>query len=244
MGFFNRFKVALSKSVGLNNEQVRNKEYIGFDSDNKSLFEDNLAINNPVRFISKYVNNAVINKAIELNPNIKRILEEYNLPLKFEIQNVTSIMMSHLIPTAKVTQKIYSKMGHKKEQSDYLRLTQAALLHDIGKVFIPAEILNKRGKLTPKERKIVELHNKLSYEILKTTNLHFNVAKFALEHHNYEKNVKKSHENQALTIADVYCALREKRPYKKSFSDITAKTILYDMGAKGELDSGYISCLF
>lgn len=244
MGFFNHFRGVLSKNARLNNEQVINKEYLNFDSDNKSLFEDNLALNNPVRFINKYANSAVINKALETNPNIKRILEDYNLPVSFEIQNITSIMMSHLIPTAKITQKIYIKMGHKKEQSDYLRLTQAALLHDIGKAFIPSEILNKKGKLNPKERKIVELHNQLSYEILKTTNLHFNVAKLALEHHNYAKNVKPTQENQALTIADIYCALREKRSYKKSYSDITAKTILYDMGAKGELDSRYISCLF
>ena len=117
-------------------------------------------------------------------------------------------------------------------------------MHDIGKVFIPSEILNKKGKLTPKEREIIELHNRLSYEIIKTTNLNPKVAQFALEHHNYSKKVKPTQENQALTIADVYCALREARPYKKPYSDIAAKTILYDMGAKGQLDSRYISCLF
>ena len=135
-------------------------------------------------------------------------------------------------------------MGHKKTDIDYLRLTRAALLHDVGKVFIPSEILNKKGRLTPAEREIIELHNLLSYEFLKTTDLNPKVAIFALEHHNYSKKVKANHENQALTIADVYCALREARPYKKPYSDITAKTILYDMGAKGQIDSRYISCLF
>ena len=63
----------------------------------------------------------------------------------------------------------------------------AGLLHDIGKVFIPSEILNKNGRLTQKERQIVELHNRLSHEILKTTRLHQKVAQFALEHHDYDK---------------------------------------------------------
>jgi len=240
MGFFN-FKGALSRGVSQNNI---NDNFNRFEADNGSINENNLAITSPIRFIGKYVNSASIEKAMELNPNIRRILEENNLPVQFNIQNFNSIIMSHLIPTSKTAQKIYVKMGHKKEENNYLLLTQAALLHDIGKVFIPSEILNKKGKLTPKEREIIELHNQLSYEIIKTTGLNPKVAVYALEHHNYSKKVKSNHENQALTIADVYCALREARPYKRPYNDIAAKTILYDMGAKGQLDSRYISCLF
>ena len=228
----------------LQNSTKSVENYSIAELDNASIAEDTLALTAPVRFIGKYANPFVISQAIEKNPNIRRILEENNLPVKFEIQNFNSIIMSHLVPTAKTAQKIYLNMGHKKEEIDYLRITQAALLHDIGKVFIPSEILNKKGRLTPEERQIVELHNQLSYEIIKTTSLNHKVAQFALEHHNYSKKVKSNHENQALTIADVYCALREARPYKRPYSDISAKTILYDMGAKGQLDSRYISCLF
>lgn len=237
MGLFGNFRGVFSTN------KVEKGNYNLF-TDNSSIFEDNIALTSPIRFIGKYANPYVIKNAIEINPNIRRILEENNLPVEFNIQNFNSIIMSHLIPTAKTAQKIYLNMGHKKEEIDYLRLTQAALLHDIGKVFIPSEILNKKGKLNPKEREIIELHNQLSYEIIKTTDLNHKVAQFALEHHNYSKKVKSNHENQALTIADVYCALREARSYKKPYSDITAKTILYDMGTKGQLDSRYISCLF
>ena len=136
---------------------------------------------------------------------------------------------------------MYKKLGHKKDEQDYQNLIQAALLHDIGKVFIPKEILNKKGRLTKTEREIVELHNKLSYEILKTTDLDPKVAQLALEHHDYEGNITRSVENQLLTIADCYCALRENRPYKKAMNDIAAKTILYDMGTKGNFDTRYIN---
>ncbi len=206
-------------------------------------FEDELAIKHPLRFISMYVNSIVISNSLKTNPNIKEILISNKLNVEYNIQNVSSIILSHLIPTSKRAQSIYLNMGHKKSEINYIRLTQAALLHDIGKAFIPEKILNKTGKLNPEERRIIELHNRLSYEILKTTNLHPLVAKLAYEHHDYERNLKKNEENQALTIADIYCALREKRVYKKPMNDLMAKFILYDMGTKGNIDAKYISCI-
>lgn len=242
MSFLKRFS-----NIAQKNSNIKDWENISnFSAANDYLkqsvsIDDDLALRFPVRFIARYINAEVIKNAILKNPNIRYILESNGLTLEFNLQNATSIMMSHLIPTAIRAQKIYLKMGHKKSEINYLRLTQAALLHDIGKVFIPTEILNKKGKLSLRERLIVELHNKLSYEILKTTNLHPSVAKLALEHHDYDKNLKRNEENQALTIADIYSALREKRSYKKPINDIAARAILYDMGASGKLDTRYVS---
>lgn len=192
-------------------------------------------------FIKRYANVISLTNAVNNNPNIKRILEENGLECKMEIENINSILESHLIPCARTVEMMYKKLGHNKNEKDYQTLVQAALLHDIGKAFIPSEILNKKGKLTKAEREIVELHNKLSYEILKTTDLDPKVAQLALEHHDYENNITRSIENQLLTIADCYCALREDRPYKKALSDICAKTILYDMGTKGNFDTRFIN---
>lgn len=192
-------------------------------------------------FIQRYANIISLTNAINKNPNIKRILEENGLECNLQIENLNSIIDSHLIPCAQTVGMMYKKLGHKKDEQDYQNLIQAALLHDIGKVFIPKEILNKKGRLSKAEREIVELHNKLSYEILKTTDLDPKVAQLALEHHDYEGNITRSVENQLLTIADCYCALRENRPYKKAMNDIAAKTILYDMGTKGNFDTRYIN---
>ena len=205
--------------------------------------KENEGINNPVAFINKYVNKDIIEKALSVNPKIKKILEENKLSANYNLESVKSIIMSHLIPTAKLCSKIYIKMGHSTSDESYTYLIQAALLHDIGKIFIPSEILNKRGRLTNEERRIIELHNRLSYEILITTELNEKVANLTYQHHNYDKKLVKNKENQALMIADVYCALREKRPYKKPINDICAKTILYDMGAKQEIDSRYINLI-
>ena len=205
--------------------------------------EHELALFQPIRFIRKYANQAVISNAISKNPNIERILKEHGLSTNFNMENINSIIMSHLVPTSKTAQRMYRAMGHNVAEINYLYLTQAALLHDIGKVFIPSEILNKKGKLSPKERSIIELHNQLSYEILKTTDLNPKVAQLAFEHHDYDKKVSRNHENQALTISDVFCALKEDRPYKKPITELCAKAILYDMGTKGNFDSRYINYL-
>ncbi len=205
------------------------------------IYETELALCSPIQFIKRYLNYPIIERAIKINPNIKSILNENALEARFEIANATSIIMSHLIPCAKTAQNIYKKIGHKETELNYLHLTQAALLHDIGKVFIPSSILLKKGRLSSSERQIVELHNLLGYEVIKTTNLNPLVAKFIYEHHNYSGKVARNDENQALTVADVYCALREKRPYKRPLGDLTAKTILYDMGTKGQFDTKYIS---
>lgn len=205
--------------------------------------DDKLALEEPIKFIEKYCTSEVLNNAIRINPAIRQILAENKLPLTYNLENLNSLKTAHLAPCAKVAQNIYVNMGHKKDSQDFVYLTQAALLHDIGKAFIPAEILNKRGILTPSERKIIELHNRLSYEVLKTTGLNPKVAQLAYEHHNYDGKLVKTHANQALTIADVYCALREKRPYKKPISDLGAKAILYDMGVNNKLDTRFINCI-
>ncbi len=207
------------------------------------IFETELALKEPEKFIALYVNPMVIEEAIIKNPNIERILSENNLPLDYNIDNVLSIVNSHLLPTARQAQKIYKNLGHTDKEKNYVYLTQAALLHDIGKAFIPSEILNKTGRLTSKERQIVELHNKLSHEILKTTRLHPKVAQFALEHHDYDKDIERTDENQSLTVADIYCALKEDRPYKKPLNEIATRTILYDMGTNGKFDAKYINYL-
>ena len=84
------------------------------DSITINTFDDELALNYPTRFISKYLNPIVINNAINTNPNIAKILQQEGLSVKYDISNVSDIIMSHLVPTAKKAQEIYLKMGHTK----------------------------------------------------------------------------------------------------------------------------------
>ena len=211
-----------------------------FDDKNSNEY---LALNNPIQFIFRYLNAKTIDNAIKSNATIENLLRDYNLTCDYSLENASSIIVSHLVPTARLAHRMFYNINVNPSFDDYAVLIQSALLHDIGKIFIPKKILNKKTKLSLSERRIIELHNRLSYEILKTTNLKPQVAHLAWEHHNYDNCFKKTILNQILTIADIYCALREVRPYKKAHSDIAAKIMLYDMGANGMFDVSYIRYL-
>ncbi len=238
-------RTVLKDDIFQNSKEVEKIALLPSDHKNNTVTKPELLTKNETArlfsFVQKYANYETLNNALEVNPNIKRILKENNLECKINMDNINSIIKTHLIPCAQTAKMMYQRLGHNEDEESFKALVQASLLHDIGKAFIPCEILNKKGKLTKAEREIVELHNKLSYEILITTDLSPKVAQLALEHHNYENNIKRSPENQLLTIADCYCALREDRPYKKAMSDICAKTILYDMGTKGSFDTRFIN---
>jgi len=199
------------------------------------IADKNLAEQSPVEFINTYVNKETIENALQKNPNIQAILEEYKLPIEYNLSNYTNIIQSHILPTAQKAQAIYLKAGNKQDIQNFRYITEAALLHDIGKIFIPEKILNKPTRLSLKEREIIELHNRLGYEILKTTNLNPKTIQLVLEHHDYEDNIVKTQENQILTIADVYSALTEKRSYKRAMTKIEALATLYKMGQKKKL---------
>lgn len=98
-----------------------------------------------------------------------------------------------------------------------------AALHDIGKIFIPDEILNKPARLDQKEREIIETHSmKGAGYILNLSNVPQLAVLAALEHHirfdgsgypNIGKNWKTNIVSQMISIADTFDAMRSCRPY-------------------------------
>lgn len=102
-------------------------------------------------------------------------------------------------------------------------LSMAATLHDIGKLKIPSELLNKPGKLTDEEFTQVKKHTVYGYEILKeTTGANSRIALVALQHH--ERNDGKGYPlgltdeqidpySKIVAVADIFHAMSSKRPY-------------------------------
>ncbi|MFC4102272.1 HD-GYP domain-containing protein [Paenibacillus xanthanilyticus] len=102
-------------------------------------------------------------------------------------------------------------------------LAMAATLHDVGKIKIPSEILNKPGKLTSEEYAIVKQHTVIGYEMLKgTTGLNSRVALAALQHH--ERSDGSGYPlgltaeqidplSRIVAVADVFHAMSSRRPY-------------------------------
>lgn len=113
-------------------------------------------------------------------------------------------------------------VGFSKE--DMVNLTAAALLHDIGKIESPLEVLNKKGKLTEKEMEFMKHHPTSGYKILRQNENILSVVRVAVyEHHEnvdgtgYPRGIEGSKIHRfakIIHIADVYDAMISKRPYK------------------------------
>ncbi len=108
-----------------------------------------------------------------------------------------------------------------------LGLQLASLIHDVGKIYVPAEILNRQRALTESEFALVRHHAQIGYDILKTIEFPWPVAEMVLQHHErldgsgYPKGIKADEillESKILATADVVEAMISQRPYRPAFS--------------------------
>lgn len=116
-------------------------------------------------------------------------------------------------------------MGLSKDRIAGVRL--AALLHDIGKISVPDEILNKPGQLTDAELSVIRDHAQVGYDLLKEIEFPWSVAQIVLQHHEringsgYPFGLSGKDilpETKILSVADVIDAMTSPRPYRQSFS--------------------------
>jgi putative nucleotidyltransferase with HDIG domain len=116
---------------------------------------------------------------------------------------------------------IASEIGLSDTQIQGIRL--AGLVHDIGKIHIPAEILSKPTQLTEIERQMIRTHPQTAYDILSTVEFHWPVATVVLQHHErmdgsgYPHGLTKGEillEARILAVADVVEAMASDRPYR------------------------------
>lgn len=123
-----------------------------------------------------------------------------------------------------------SRMIGEKLQLDHVSINEietAGLLHDIGKIAIDEEILNKPGKLNVEEYNEIKRHPESSYQILKTIDAYAGLAEDVLSHHErwdgkgYPRGLKAeeiSINARIITIADAYEAMTANRPYREAQS--------------------------
>lgn len=147
---------------------------------------------------------------------------------------------SHNVNVSALSVALGMKIGIKKDKIKDLALS--TLLHDIGKMRIPKEILNKPGKLTDKEFEIIKLHTILGFKIItEELKLPFEIARVALEHQErfsgmgYPKRIKGDEIgqfSQICAIADVYDALCSSRVYKPAKTSQEAIKIMLGEGSK------------
>jgi putative nucleotidyltransferase with HDIG domain len=102
-------------------------------------------------------------------------------------------------------------------------LLMASLIHDIGKISIPSEILSKPGKLSDIEYDLIKTHSQKGYDILKEIEFPWPIARIVLQHHErldgsgYPAGVRGDNillASRILTVADVMEAISSHRPYR------------------------------
>src|SRR6266851_956667 len=127
-------------------------------------------------------------------------------------------------------------------EDDQRRLTRAALLHDVGKAFVPVAILDKPAKLTDEEMRVMRMHPRLGYDALAAQGgFPPEMLDVVLHHHElldgsgYPNGLRGDQISDIVrltTIVDIHAALVEKRAYRLPFTHAKAFAIMEQMGGK------------
>lgn len=131
-------------------------------------------------------------------------------------------------------------------------LSVAGMFHDVGKMGVPVELLDKRTALTPEEFRIIQWHTTMGYTILNNMpdNIHKTAALAALYHHErldgsgyiglYDEQIPIP--ARIVAVADVFDALVSDRPYRKAWKRDDAMDYMSDQAGK-KLDQQIVDAL-
>jgi PAS domain S-box-containing protein len=131
----------------------------------------------------------------------------------------------HSVGVGGLAEIIARAMGFPEDQITGIYI--AGVLHDIGKMAVPVEILVKPGRLNTMEQSLIQMHPEAGYEILKGIDFPWPVAQATLQHHErmdgsgYPRGLKGEEiipEARILAVADVVDAMTHHRPYRPAFS--------------------------
>ena len=142
----------------------------------------------------------------------------------------------HSKNVARYTEMLAKELGYDEDtQEKYYNI---ALLHDMGKISIPTEVLNKPGKLTDEEFAIIKSHSSKGHEILKDISVMPELADGAWDHHErpdgkgYPRGLKGDQiprVAQIIAVADTFDAMYSDRPYRKRMNFEKAVSIIREV---------------
>ncbi len=148
----------------------------------------------------------------------------------------------HQHQVARISRRIAEEMKLPPERIEALHM--AAYIHDIGKIYVPGEILSKPGRLSEVELNIIKMHPQVAYEILKTIEFPWPIAEIIYQHHErldgtgYPRGLEDGEicmESRILGVVDVFESMASHRPYrptlglKRAVDELSKnRGILYD----------------
>lgn len=194
--------------------------------------------------------NAHIDAALAaIMPNCKRVIASEEMVKACSV--FASIIDARSRFTLNHTMGIAQKVAVMSEYYQFSRqhtdmLVMSAYLHDIGKLTIPLQILEKNSSLNDDEFAVMRGHAQASYSILRSVRGLEDVAVWGPSHHEKLDGSGYPHgkvgaelcfESRLLTCVDIYQALRENRPYRAGMNHAEAMVILHNMVDKGKIDA-------
>lgn len=174
-------------------------------------------------------------------------LRQLSLIMSYIVDQKSPFTAQHSVQVAALSRHIASLYGLFDEQCDKIEI--AGLLHDIGKLHMPDNILEKPGPLNDIERSIINQHSYETYEILRHIKGMEEIAQWAAYHHEgvngtgypFHPDVAElSIEARIIAVSDVFQALVQDRPYRKGMMLDSVITILDEFVEQGKLDKSIV----
>lgn len=159
----------------------------------------------------------------ESQKKFHRILDQTIEAVATTIEKRDPYTAGHQLRVSEIATAIAKEMEQSTDFIEGLRL--AGMVHDIGKIYVPIEILNRPGALSDIEFALVKTHANVGYEILKNVEFPWPVAEMIRQHHErmdgsgYPRGLKGDEilpEARTLAVADVIEAIASSRPYRAS----------------------------
>jgi len=165
--------------------------------------------------------------------NIKKALLQTVNAISLTVEKRDPYTAGHQNRVARLAVAIGEQLGFSDDSLEGLKI--GGLIHDIGKIQIPSEILNRPGPVNEFERLIVQDHTTVGYEIISTVDFPWPIADMVLQHHEnidgsgYPNGLKGDEiklEAKIMAVADVVAAMSEYRPYRDMFSIATIISVI------------------
>jgi len=154
---------------------------------------------------------------------LQKLLEETVNILALAVEMRDPYTAGHQRRVATLACAIADQLRLSARRRDGLRL--ASIVHDVGKLYVPAEILSKPGTLTETEFNLIKAHPQLGYDLLKKIDFPWPVAEMVLQHHEridgsgYPQGLRGQEillESRIMGVADVVEAMASHRPYREA----------------------------
>lgn len=196
-----------------------------------------------LNFLNEITERKLLEEERIVNYNrIKKTLQAAVQSIALLVETKDPYTTGHQERVSQLAQAIAKEMDLTEDQQDFV--STASIIHDLGKVSVPSELLSKPTKLSDLEFNIIKVHSQAGYNILKDIDFPWPVADVVLQHHErmdgsgYPQHLQGEDillEARILAVADVVEAISSHRPYRPALGIMSAldeisknQGILYD----------------